>query len=893
MLWTRRFKTLHQTLFRREKVEEQLDEEVLAYFETLIERYMEQGMSTEEAHRAARIKCDGPEQVKQRVREERVGATIEAIFRDMHYAGRMMAKNPGFAIVTVLTLALGIGANAAIFSALNTVLLRPLPVKEINRLVFSVGLREGFDPFGTSLVEYEAFRDHAHSFANLGIALQRSFNLVERGEPERVQGAAIQSDYLATLGVTSILGRTFNAQEDHTGGPAVALIGYGLWQRRFGGDASLIGQSLNLDGRPTTIIGILPPTFDLPNSAEIWVPYQRNIAGLPLSDRLAHDHELVARLKPGVTLPQTDAELKAIAKELEREYPRERAGWTVRAIWLRQELIGDLNGRIEKSLVMLTAAVAFLLFICCGNVASLLLARGVTREREIALRRALGADRWRVVRQLLTESIVLATVGGSAGLLLAYSIVPVLRRLNPIATVGFVGPLTDIRIDGRVIGFVVLVTALTAIICAVTPVAKAAAGNDLMPLMKEGGQRGIAGTARRKWLAVLVIAELAIAVPLLAGGGLLIQSFERLQATEMGFRPERLLAVHIVPSPTKYPEFRQRAAFVRQIVDTVKNIPGVESAGVTTNMPLSTFISYDSVFTIEGHPPVNPNDVPITAHRLVSPEYLQTLGVTLVNGRLLDAHDSAEGLPVVVISEELARQGWAGEDPIGKRIKRVRPGQENFPWLTVVGVIKDVKEDRFNFRIDRPAWYLPYEQTENAMPLDLVVKTGGDPAGFATAVRAAVHMVDPDQAVSNVTTMQAHVAGVTVTERFSAVLMGALAALGLTLAIIGLYGTMAYSVSRQTGEMGLRVALGATPRDIFQMVVGRGLRLIAAGLCVGLICAFVLMRFLSGALYRVSPSDPVTFGVVGALLAVVALAACYIPARRATAVDPIVALRYE
>ena len=472
---------------------------------------------------------------------------------------------------------------------------------------------------------------------------------------------------------------------------------------------------------------------------------------------------------------------------------------------------------------------------------------------------------WRVVRQLLTESTVLAMVGGCAGLLLAYSVVPLLHTLNPIETVGLVGPLTDIRIDGRVLGFVALVTLLTAMICALTPVAKAAASNDLMPLMKEGGQHGSAGSAGRRWLAVLVVAELAIAVPLLAGGGLLIQSFERLQ----------------------------RAAFVRQGVDRVKNIPGVGSAGITTNMPLTSFVSYDSVFTVEGHPPLNPNDVPITAHRLVTPEYLQTLGVKLVQGRLLDAHDRAEGMPVVVISEELARQGWPGEDPIGKHIKRVRPGQDNFPWLTVVGVVQDIKEDRFNFRIDRPAWYLPYEQSENTQPLDLVVKTSGDPASLGAAVRDAVHAVDPDQAVSNVTTMQAHLAGVVVTERFSAALMGALAALGLTLAIIGLYGVMAYSVSRQTGEMGLRVALGATPREIFKMVVRRGLRLILSGLGLGLAGALLLTRFLSGALYRVNPSDPVTFGLVAALLAIVALAACYVPARRATKVDPIVALRYE
>jgi putative ABC transport system permease protein len=453
-----------RALFQREAVEAELDEELREHFERQVDKYVQAGVAPETARRRAVLEFGGVAQIKEDCRDARGVSLLENFVQDLRFGARMLRKNLGFTAVAVVTLALGIGANAAIFSALNTVLLRPLPVKEINRLVFSVALREGFDPFGTSLVEYEAFRDRAHSFACLGIALQRSFNLVENGEPERIEGATIQSDYLATLGVTPILGRGFNVDEDRPGGASVALVGYGLWRRRFGGDPNVVGRSLNLEGRPTTIIGILPPAFDLPNSAEIWVPYQRNIPGLPLSDRLAHDHELIARLKPGVTLSQADAEMKAIAKELEREYPRERAGWTARAIWLRQELIGDISGRIEKALVTLTAAVGFLLFICCGNVASLLLARGVTREREIALRRALGADWWRVVRQLLTESTVLAVVGGCAGLLLAYSIVPLLRRLNPTETVGLVGPLTEIRIDSRVLWFVALVTLLTAIV---------------------------------------------------------------------------------------------------------------------------------------------------------------------------------------------------------------------------------------------------------------------------------------------------------------------------------------------------------------------------------------------------------------------------------------------
>jgi putative ABC transport system permease protein len=388
------------------------------------------------------------------------------------------------------------------------------------------------------------------------------------------------------------------------------------------------------------------------------------------------------------------------------------------------------------------------------------------------------------------------------------------------------------------------------------------------------------------------VAEIAIAVPLLAGAGLMIQSFQRLQQAEVGFHPDRMLTMHMDLSPFRYREYQQRTLFVDRVMERLKSVPGIVSAGMTTNMPLTQFISYDSVFTVDGHPPANPSDVPITAHRLVTPEYLQTLGVTLIKGRLLNEQDRANNEPVVVISEELARQGWRGEDPLGKHIKRISAGQ-SFPWLTVVGVVKDVKEDRFNFRINRPVWYLPYEQNGNAQPLDLLVKTNGDPSSLTAAIVDAIHAVDPDQPISNVETMQAQLAGVVGTDRFGAVLMGSLAALGLTLAMIGLYGVMAYSVSKQTREIGLHVALGARPQEILQMVLGRGARLLALGLLLGLLGSLLLTSYLSGVLYGTKPGDPLIFGMVSLVLASVGLTACYLPARRATKVDPMVALRYE
>ncbi len=877
--------------FRRSRMEGEMDAELRFHIEARVDDLVRGGVPREEAMRRARIEFGGIERVKEEGREARGANLVETFLQDIRFGLRMLRKNPAFTLVAVLTLALGIGANTAIFSAANSVLLRPLPLKDAERVIFVVSLREGFDPFGTSLLEFSAYKDRSHSLSSVGLASARSFNVTGRGEPERIQGAAILANYLSTLGVQPVIGRSFTPEEDNPGGPAVALVSYGLWQRRFGGDPNVLGQSLNLEGRRTTIIGVLPSAFDLPDEAEIWIPLQTNLEGLPFADRASHAYEVVARLKPGFTLRQSDSDLKGIARELEQEFPQVRRGWSVETVFLRQELINDIGGELKKALLALVGAVGFVLLICCANVAGLLLARGVAREREIALRFALGAAKSRIVRQLLTECLLLALLGGVAGLLLAYSILPLLNSLNPIQTVGFGGVLLGMRIDGHVLGFVACITLFTAALCALIPLAKTGSA-DLAPLIKDGGQRGGTGSAGRRWLATLVVAEIAIAVPLLAGAGLMIQSFQRLQQAELGFRPDRLLTMHMDLSPFRYREYQQRIVFVDRVIERLKSVPAIVSAGITTNMPLTQFISYDAVFTVEGHPPANPSDVPITAHRLVTPEYLQTLGVTHIEGRLLNAQDRANTQPVVVISEELARQGWHGEDPLGKHIKRINAGQ-SYTWLTVVGVVKDVKEDRFNFRINRPVWYLPYAQYENTQPLDLVVKANGDPSTLTAAILDAIHSVDPDQPVSNVETMPAQLAGVVGTDRFSAVLMGALAALGLALAMIGLYGVMSYSVSKQTREIGLYVALGAHPPEILKMVLRRGAKLVALGLALGLLGAFLLTRYLSGVLYGTKPGDPLIFGMVSLLLACVGLAACYFPARRATKVDPMVALRYQ
>jgi putative ABC transport system permease protein len=814
------------------------------------------------------------------------------LWQDIRYGTRMLLKTPTYTAIAVGALALSIGANTAIFSAANTLLLRPLPVEDIDRLIVPTTLREGFDPFGSPFLEYTAYRDRAHCLASIGVATARSFNLIGRGEPERVRGATITANYLSTLGTKPVLGRTISAEDDRPGGSPVVLISYGLWQKHFGGNADVLTQSLNLDGRSYNIIGVMPPGFDVPGIADVWVSLQVDIDTLPLVERAATNNTIVARLRPGISVQQADAELKGIARQLEQEYPNFRRGWTVKVVSFRQDVLGDLEGRVHKALFALLTGVGFLLLICCANVANLQLARGVARERELVLRRALGAGRGRIARQLLTENILLAVLGGIAGLLVAHWLLPFLAALNPIQGISLGAFFHNFSIDQRVLAFALCVSVLTGIAFGLLPALKGAGAHELMPRMKQGDHRSGGDAAGRRWLKRLIVAEIAVAFTLLICGGLMVQSFQRLQHVSLGFNADNLLTMKMVLPVSKYSEYRRRVAFADEVVERARNVPGVLSAGMTTNIPLERETAYDAVFEVEGRPPLNPNDVPITSHRVVTPGYLETMGITLSKGRLIDRNDRADTLPVVMVSEEFARQAWPGTDPIGKRVRRVRAGQ-TFPWMTVVGLVKDVKEDLFNYRINRPVWYVPYAQLENNFPLNLVVRSRLDWASLATALREVIRKCDPDQPVSNILTMNAVLSSVLVTERFGAVLMGTLAVSGLLLAALGLYGVMAYAVKQRTGEIGLRVALGAQRKHVLALILGDGMKLTLFGVVIGLVAAWSATRLLVNLLFDLSATDAATFSIVSLLLGLVGLFACYLPARAAMRLDPAQALRCE
>jgi putative ABC transport system permease protein len=820
---------------------------------------------------------------------------MQAFLQDLRYGARMLLKNPGFTLIAVITLALGIGANTAIFSVVNAVLLRPLPYPEPEQLarLLTRDMTSGARDIGASMPDYREWRKRNQSFAHLAAYRTSNYNISGDEEPERVVGARVDTDFFPLLGVNPAQGRGFSGEEGVYGNHRVVVLSDALWRRRFGDGARLDGQTIRLNGEFFTVVGVAPRGFRFPsNDVALWTP-------LALADNDEFNTRgnfwlsVIGRLKPGVTPAQAQNDLVNIHHQLEQE--KITSGFYGRVETLAEAAVGD----VRRTLLVLLGAVGCVLLIACVNVANLLLARASARASEIAVRATLGAGRSRLVRQLLTESLLIGALGAIAGLLLAWWGVEALVRLEPDLP-----RLDTVKVDGRALGFTLGLALVTSLLFGLVP-AMGSAGADLSAALKGGG-RG--GTRNHRLLGGLVVAEIAIALVLLTGAGLMINSLLRLQRVELGYETENILTMELALPRAKYPDSHREQAdgFYRQLVERVKALPGVRNAGVTTALPL-TGGNWEKLFTREDRPaPKALNEIPVTEYRKVSADYFDTLGLRLVNGRFLSERDTPNGLPVAVINETAANRFWPGENPIGKVFKLgppeemvpagiLPPGYRFIRW-TVVGVLKDVKHQELSQPSGPEIYTLPQQNLANGggtRTMNLAVRASSDPTALTAAIRRQVQELDKEQPIANIATMEERRADSLLRTRFNTLLLTIFAAVALTLAVVGIYGVMSYSVSERTREIGIRVALGAQRRDLLGLIVKRGMALVLGGALIGLGGAIAVTRLMTGLLYEVSATDPLTFSAVAGVLAAAALLACYLPARRATKVDPMIALRVE
>ena len=801
---------------------------------------------------------------------------METLIQDLRYAVRMLVKKPGFTAVAAITLALGIGANTAIFSVVNAVLLRALPFKQPEQLVriWESNPAANLPSFSASFPNFTDWQTQNEVFEEMAAFREDGFNLTIGTEPERLTGARVTAGFFQTLGVEPAEGRMFLPAEDQAGADRVAIVSHRMWQQRLGGDPQLIGRQLMVDGQSFTVVAVMPRGFTFPqDNTDLWIPFAPDAQR---GERAAHFLRVIARLKPGVTVERAQTDMNVIAERLEQAYPKTNTGWRLTMLPLHEAI----SGQIRTTLLVLLAAVGLILLIACANVANLLLARASARGREIAIRAALGARRGRIIRQLLTESLLLALLGGGIGLLLAVWGVDLLVSFGPDS----IPRLKEVGIDGRVLGYTLTLSLLTGSIFGLAPALQTSRA-DLSRALKEGGLASTGSAGRHRMGRLLVVTEIALAMMLLVGAGLLVQSFIRLQQVEPGFDAAHSLTMEINLAQSKYPKREQRAAFLQQALDRIRSLPGVEFAGATHRLPLRG--NSGAGFLIEGRPEPQPGQELSINYRSVSPDYFQALGTPLVQGRTFTEQEAWTTAGAVVINQAAARRHFPGESPLGKRVKISRGGD----WLTVVGVAGDVRESGLQAEVE-PGIYLPYVHSP-APSMTLVIRAGADPVSVAGGVRDQIRAVDADQAVSGIATLEQLVTTAIAQPRFNASLLLLFAAIAMLLAAVGIYGVMAYAVGQRTREIGLRLALGAQTSDVLRMILGQGVRLAVIGVVIGLIAAFMLTRLMESLLFGVGATDPLTFAVIALLLTGVALLACYIPARRATKIDPMVALRYE
>lgn len=874
-----RLRSLLRNTTNKAAVEHDLAEELAAHVSLLTDAKVKSGMSAADARRAALVELGGVEQVKEEVRAGRSGFAFETFIMDVRYGLRALLKKPGFTITAVIALALGIGANTAIFSVVNGVMLRSLAYANPERIVM-LWERSVSREAQQNLVSPANFLDWqklSTSFEDMAAVWDLRANLSGNdGEPEEVKVQCVSYPFFSALGVQPMIGRAFLPEEDRAGGNLVVIISHQLWQTRFGGDPAIVGKETTMNGRQRTIVGVMPPGFYfLDNQVKVWMPIGLDPA-INYRETAGRFLRVVARLKPGISPQQAQGEMTGIAKQIEQANPVKNLGWTVNVVPIHEQVVGE----IRPILIVLLAAVAFVLLIACANVANLLLSRAASRQKELAVRAALGAGRIRLVRQMLTESVLLALVGGIVGVLLAYWGTHLLVAFGP----DNIPRLSEIRIDPRVLVFTLAVSLLTGMLFGLVPAVQASRP-DLNDALKEG-TRGSTGGRSGTLRNAFVVAQVSLALVLLIGAGLMIRSFMRLQSVNTGFQPANVLTMRAQLPGKKYPEKHQIVDFFKQAQERIATIAGVQAVGAISYLPLTGLASRDS-FKLPGQPPFPAGHEPGVEVRVVTPSYFQAMGIPLLKGRLLNDRDVKEAR-VLLINETMAKRYFPNVDPVGKQLEIMWDGSGPDE---IVGVVGDVREGALN-KEPEPAIYWSHAR-ETYSGMTLVIRANGDASRLALAVQKEIRALDPEQPVADVRTMQQVIARSIARPRFNTLLLAIFAGVALVLASVGLYGVMSYSATQRIHEVGIRMALGATRADIMRLVVGNGMLLTLVGIAIGIAASWGLTRLMQSFLFGIGTTDAVTFLGVSTLLVGVALIANYIPARKATRVNPVIALRYE
>ena len=867
------------TWFRRSRLND-VSDEIRSHIEEKTDEFVASGMSRADAELAARRAFGNVVKLQETARDVwRFASFIESLATDVRYALRGLAQKPGFTIAVILTLALGIGANTAIFSVVNAVVLRPLPFAEPEHLVWLWDTQPQLPTAPASLPDFLDWKEQNRSFEYLAAFLSGNTFLNTGDGTRDTPVGVVTPEMFALFRVRPILGRTFTAEETLPGRSRVAVLSHGLWQSLFGSDPNVLGRTIELSGTPHTVIGVMPAGFSFPNQAELWRPLLIDPNRL---DRGPHYLRILGRLKPGVTLPQAQGEMSAIAARLAQQDPEKIAGHGVKLELLRDVLVGD----IASALFILLGAVGFVLLIACANVANLLLSRVGARQKEIAVRAALGASRLRLVRQMLTESILLAVAGGAAGLMIALVGVKWLVSFGPDT----LPRVREIAVDPGMTGFTLLISVVTGVLFGLVP-ALQISRSAFADALKESG-RTSAGLHRSRLRSALVISEVALSLVLLIGAGLMIRSFAKLNQIDPGFNPSRLLTLRVTLLPNKYREDERVAQFYAQLLEGAATTPGIVSVGAISYLPVTGGITND-YFTIEGRPPVAKEAQPIAEYRVVTPHYFEAMGIPPLAGRDVAETDTKQTPNVVVINDAFARQHFAGENPLGQRIKL--QGQQRNPLL-IVGVVGNVRNRGLDEQ-PTPEVYVPFLQDPLSQTyqrsMTIIARTKSEPSAVAGSLRVALTTLDKSLPVYAVKSMTEHLHETLTRRRFNLILLSIFGSVALALAAIGIYGVISYGINQRTHEIGIRLALGANRYDVLKLVVKQGMMLTLSGVALGLFAAWGLTRLIKTLLFDVSVTDPLTFIVIALLLAFVALLACSIPARRAMKVDPMIALRYE